>query len=124
MKTIVHSNKNTSNNIINHNSQCYSSRTNNKYRTILETILEHDTLDTVADTAATGHFFPNEDGKENQHNEIEVVCANNQTMISQATTVLDIPALSQKAKTAYHFNEMKQPLLSIPQLADDGCKIN
>ena len=91
---------------------------------MLDTILEHAILDTVADTAATGHFFPNKDKLNNQHNEIEVVCANNQTMISQATTVLDIPGLSQKAKTAYHFNEMKQPLLSIPQLADDGCKIN
>jgi hypothetical protein len=29
-----------------------------------------------------------------------------------------------KAKTAFHFNEMKQPLLSIPLLADNGCKIN
>jgi hypothetical protein len=45
-------------------------------------------------------------------------------MTSQATTMLDIPALSTKAKTAYKFNEMKQPLLLIPLLADDGCKIN
>ena len=44
-------------------------------------------------------------------------------MSSVATTVLDIPELSSKAKTAYHFDEMKQPLLSIPLLADDGCKI-
>jgi hypothetical protein len=30
-----------------------------------------------------------------------------------------------KAKTAFHLNnEMKQPLLSIPLLADDGYKIN
>jgi hypothetical protein len=28
-----------------------------------------------------------------------------------------------KAKTAFHFNGMQQPLLSIPLLADDGCKI-
>jgi hypothetical protein len=35
-----------------------------------------------------------------------------------------IPEVSTKAKTAYKFNEMKQPLLSIPLLADDGCKIN
>jgi hypothetical protein len=41
-----------------------------------------------------------------------------------ATTQLDIPELSMKAKTAYHFNEMEQPLLSIPLQADDGCKIN
>jgi hypothetical protein len=52
------------------------------------------------------------------------ICANNQTMISQATSVLDIPELSTKAKTAYKFNEMKQPLLSIRLLAGDGCKIN
>jgi hypothetical protein len=58
------------------------------------------------------------------HDSIEVVCANNQTMISQATSILDIPELSTKAKTAYKFNEMKQPLLSIPLLADDECKIN
>jgi hypothetical protein len=45
-------------------------------------------------------------------------------MVSVATTALTIPELSKKASTAYHFNEMEQPLLSIPQLADDGCKIN
>jgi hypothetical protein len=45
-------------------------------------------------------------------------------MESVATTHLDIPELSAKAKTAFHFNEMEQPLLSIPLLADDGCKIN
>jgi hypothetical protein len=45
-------------------------------------------------------------------------------MESVATTALDIPELSMKAKTAFHFNEMKQPLLSIPLLADDGCRIN
>jgi hypothetical protein len=81
-------------------------------------------ITTVADSAATGHFFPNENNEKNNHDNIEVVCANNQTMISQATSVLDIPELSTKAKTAYKFNEMKQPLLSIPLLADDGCKIN
>jgi hypothetical protein len=57
-------------------------------------------------------------------NIIEVVCANNQTMESVATTAWDILELSMKAKTAFHFNEMEQPLLSIPLLADDGCKIN
>jgi hypothetical protein len=41
-------------------------------------------------------------------------------MESVATTTLDIPELSMKAKTAFHFNEMQQPLLSIPLLADDG----
>jgi hypothetical protein len=45
-------------------------------------------------------------------------------MISQATSVLDIPELSTKAKTAYQFNRTKQPLLPVPLLADDGCKIN
>jgi hypothetical protein len=46
-------------------------------------------------------------------------------MESVATTQLDIPELSIKAKTAFNFNEMEQPLLSIPPLlADDGCKIN
>ena len=44
-------------------------------------------------------------------------------MNSVATTQLDIPELSDKAKTAFHFNEMDTPLLSIPVLADDGCKI-
>jgi hypothetical protein len=107
-------------------SQCYSSSNkNNIYIPTLATILEDSaTIDTVADSAATGHFFPNEDNEKNSHNNIEVVCANNQTMISQATTALDIPELSTKAKTAYIFNEMKQPLLSIPLLADDGCTIN
>ena len=44
-------------------------------------------------------------------------------MTSVATTKLDIPEVSDKAKTAFHFNEMDTPLLSIPVLADDGCKI-
>jgi hypothetical protein len=108
-------------------SQCHSSSNKtNLYIPTLTTILEESepTIDTVADSAATGHFFPNEDNEMNSHNNIKVVCANNQTMISQATSTLDIPELSTKAKTAYKFNEMKQPLLSIPLLADDGCKIS
>ncbi|OEU05713.1 hypothetical protein FRACYDRAFT_231764 [Fragilariopsis cylindrus CCMP1102] len=44
-------------------------------------------------------------------------------MVSVATSKLDIPELTDKAKTAFHFNEMDTPLLSIPVLADDGCKI-
>jgi hypothetical protein len=107
-------------------SQCHSSiNKNNFYIPTLATILEGSAMiDTVADSAATGHFFPNEDNEKNNHNNIKVVCTNNQTMISQATSILNIPELSTKAKTAYKFNEMKQPLLSIPLLADDGCKIN
>ena len=31
------------------------------------------TIDTVADSAATGHFFPNENNDKNIHNQIEVV---------------------------------------------------
>jgi hypothetical protein len=106
--------------------QCHSSSNKPNYRkSVLATILENNTTtDTVADSAATGHFFPNENNSTNKHNEIEVVCANNETMVSVATTELDIPELSSKAKTAYCFNEMKQPLLSIPLLADDGCKIS
>jgi hypothetical protein len=45
-------------------------------------------------------------------------------MESVATTQLDIPELSIKAKKAFHFHEMEQPLLSISLLADDGCQIN
>jgi hypothetical protein len=110
---------------INKKSQCHSSSNKSLYKTALETILEESTtIDTVADSAATGHFFPNENNDKNKHNEIEVVYVNNQSMISKATTELDIPELSSKAKTAYRFDELKQPLLSIPLLADDGCKIN
>jgi hypothetical protein len=107
-------------------SQCHSlSNKNNLYTTTLATILEDTTyINAVADSAATGHFFPNKNNKKNIHSTMEVVCENNQTMNSVATTALDIPELSIKAKTAYHFNEMEQPLLSIPLLADDGCKIN
>jgi hypothetical protein len=106
-------------------SQCHSSSNTNLYKTNLETILEDSTIiNTVADSAATGHLFPNKNNEKNSHNIIEVVCANNQTMESVATTQLNIPELSMKAKTAFHFNEMEQPLLSIPLLADDGCKIN
>jgi hypothetical protein len=106
-------------------SQCHSSSNNTLYKTNLETILENTTTtNTVADSAATGHFFPNENNEKISHNITEVVCANNQTMESVATTQLDIPELSMKAETAFHFNEMKQPLPSISLLADDGCKIN
>jgi hypothetical protein len=105
-------------------SQCHFS-SNKLYKTALKTILENSAIiNTVADSAATGHFFPNTNNEKNKHNIIEVVCANNQTMESVATTTLDIPELSMKAITAFHFNEMQQPLLSIPLLADDGCKIN
>jgi len=42
---------------------------------MLVTILENETTtDTVSDSAATGHFFPNEEKEENKHNQIEVVC--------------------------------------------------
>jgi hypothetical protein len=110
---------------INSKSHCYSSSNKPHRQSVLATILENNTTtNIVADSAATGHFFPNENNNTNKHNEIEVVCANNETMVSVATKELDIPELSSKAKTAYCFNEMKQPLLSIPLLADDGCKIN
>jgi hypothetical protein len=106
-------------------SQCHSSSNKNLYKTALETILENSTIiNTVADSAATRHFFPKKNNEKNKHNIIEVVCANNQSMESVATAALDIPELSIKAKTAFHFNKMEQPLLSIPLLADDGCKIN
>jgi hypothetical protein len=73
-------------------SQCHSSSNKNLYKTDQETILENTTIiNTVADSAATGHFFPNKNSKKNSHNNIEVVCANNQTMESVATTTLDIP---------------------------------
>jgi hypothetical protein len=86
---------------INNKSQCHSSSNKNIYKTALETILEDSTtINTVADSAATGHFFPNEDNERNSHNNIEVVCANNQTMMSKATTELDIPELSTKSKNS------------------------
>jgi hypothetical protein len=99
-------------NTINSKSQCYSSSKKPTKQSVLETILENNTTtNIIADSAATGHFFPNENNNTNKHNEIEVVCANNETMVSVATKELDIPELSGKAKTAYCFNEMKQPLL-------------
>jgi hypothetical protein len=62
--------------------QCHSSSNKNSYIPTLETILEDSaTIDTVADSAATGHFFPNENNDKNSHSNIKVVCANNQTMI-------------------------------------------
>ena len=118
-------NKYNKENTINRKSHCYSSSKKPTKQSVLATILKNSTTtNIVADSAATGHFFPNENNNTNKHNEIEVVCANNETMVSVATKELDIPELSSKAKTAYCFNEMKQPLLSIPLLADDGCKIN
>jgi hypothetical protein len=40
--------------------QCHSSSNTNLYETKLETILENTTIiNTVADSAATGYFFPN-----------------------------------------------------------------
>jgi hypothetical protein len=106
-------------------SQCHSSSNKELYKIKLETILENTAIiNTVADSAATGHFFPNKNNSKNSHNTIEVVCANNQTVESVATTTLDIPELSMKAKSAFHFNEMQQPLLFIPLLANGGWKIN
>jgi hypothetical protein len=107
-------------------SQCHSSSTKiSVYRTALATILEDTVIiNTIADSAATGHFFPNKDSKNNNHNGIQVFCANNQSMDSGATTELTIPELSKKASTVYHLNETEQPLLSISLLADDGYKIN
>ena len=40
-------------------------------------------------------------------------------MDSVVITALEIPELNGKEKTAYHFNELEQPLLSILVLADD-----
>jgi hypothetical protein len=84
--------------------QCHSSSNKPNYRkSVLATILENNTTtDTVADSAATGHFFPNENNSTNKHNEIEVVCANNETMVSVATTELDIPEVSSKAYITYY----------------------
>jgi hypothetical protein len=87
-------------------SQCHSSSNKPPLETILE---DSTTIDTVADSAGIGHFFPNEDSEKNSHNNIKVVGANKQPIISQATTLLDIPELSTEAKTAYKSNEMKQP---------------
>jgi hypothetical protein len=86
-------------------SQCHSS-SKNLHQKSQETILENSTIiNTVADSAATGNFSPNKNNeRNNHHNIIEVVCANNQTMESVATTQLHIPELSMKAKTAYRFN--------------------
>ena len=74
-------------NTINSKSQCYSSSNKPPSRkSVLATILENNTTtNIVADSAATGHFFPNDNNNTNKHNEIEVVCANNETMVSVAT---------------------------------------
>jgi hypothetical protein len=57
---------------------CHSSSTKpNSYLTALATILEDTVIiNTVADSAATGHFFPNKENKNNNHNGIQVFCAN------------------------------------------------
>jgi hypothetical protein len=48
------------NNIAITQSQCHSMSNRNQYKTNPETILENTTIiNTVADSAATGHFFPN-----------------------------------------------------------------
>jgi hypothetical protein len=49
-------------------SQCHSSSNKNLYKTDLETILENTTIiNTVADSATTGHFFPDKNNKKNIH---------------------------------------------------------
>jgi hypothetical protein len=55
--------------------QCHSSSNKPKHKqSVLAAILENNTTtNTVADSAATGHFFPNENNNTNKHNEIEVV---------------------------------------------------
>ena len=90
----------------------------NRHNKALATILEDIAyINSVADSGATGYFFPNKDNK-------QVICANNHSMDSVAITKLDIPELTTTAQTTYPFNEMETPLLSIPVLADDGCSIN
>ena len=91
---------------------------------MLEIIPANTSINVVAETAATGHFLPNENNNKNKHKEIEGACANNENMVPVATTNIDVLELTNKEKTEYFFDEMKQPLMSIPLLADDGCKIN
>ena len=76
---------------------CYSSR-NNHYKALAAIAEGTEYINTVADSAVTGHFFPNKDNKKNIHDKIKVICANNQTMNSVATTKLDIPEVSEKPK--------------------------
>ncbi|OEU09064.1 hypothetical protein FRACYDRAFT_248889 [Fragilariopsis cylindrus CCMP1102] len=95
-------------------SEYSQTRHNKALATILEDIAY---VNSVADSGATGYFFPNKDNK-------QVICANNHSVDSVAITKLDIPELTTTAQTAYPFNEMETPLLSIPVLADDGCSIS
>jgi hypothetical protein len=63
--------------------------------------------------------------KSNKRNYTQPLWQNNHRHHHGITTALNIPELSMKARTAFHFNdEVEQPLLSIPLLADDGCKID
>ena len=57
------------------------------------------------------------------HNPIDVRCTNNERMRSVGTITLYIPTLTAPAPRVSVFREMKKPLLSVPVLADSGCKV-
>ena len=66
-------NKYNKENTINSKSQCYSSSNKQNKQSVLATILDNNTTtNIVADSAATGHFFPNENNRKNDPNQIEV----------------------------------------------------
>ena len=87
-------------------SQCYYSWSNKKLKPLLETILANSTtIYTFADSGATKYFFQNKNIEKNSCNPINGIFMDN--------SIINPRIINEKQKTAYHFSEMEQPLLSI-----------
>ena len=77
----------------------------------------------IADSAASRHFGPLTQ-KPNNHEPIQVTAANKGIMQSVAKRKWNLAQeLSNKGSVAHEFKEMVNPLVSIPQLVDDGCEV-
>lgn len=78
----------------------------------------------IADSATSRNFGP-PTGNPNLHQPIQVAAANGGIMTSIAKRSWNLaPELTAKGQEAHEFREMMHPLVSLPQLVDDGCEIN
>ena len=80
------------------------------------------------DLGATGHFVPMQyKGLQETLTPVGITvgCANKTSMQSQATDVLDIPQLPEKARHCYKFNDISVPLISVYRICKGtGLKVS
>ena len=92
-------------------------------------VLKQQTINAIADTAASGNYGPVEAvnaGILLPHEPIEVTCANELNMKSVSTILLPIlQQLPKSARKLSTFTEMKNILLlSIPTIVDADCEVH